>query len=127
MKRIATAAVAATLSLTAVANPAFAAEEKVGSSDAYRACKVLAQAGKEDAFDGLTDAQKREVNAELRKQTGSSTPTGLCLQGLFKSDEYKGGAIALFTLVPLAIVALLGAGAAYAGLIPGVALPALPF
>lgn len=40
MKRIATAAVAATVSLSAVATPAFAAEEKVGSSEAYKECKT---------------------------------------------------------------------------------------
>lgn len=45
---------------------------------------------------------------------------------LTKDDDYKGGAIALLTLVPLGIVALLGAAAAASGMIPGVALPAIP-
>ncbi|MDK8663521.1 hypothetical protein [Corynebacterium coyleae] len=40
MKRITTAAVAATLPLSLVAGPAFAAEEDLGSSLYYRDCKV---------------------------------------------------------------------------------------
>ena len=44
-----------------------------------------------------------------------------------KEDEYRPGVLGTVIGVSVALVALLGvAGAAYAGLIPGVELPALP-
>ena len=44
-----------------------------------------------------------------------------------KEDEYGPGVLGTVIGVSVALVALLGvAGAAYAGLIPGVELPALP-
>lgn len=132
MKRIATAAVAATVSLTAIATPAIAAE--TGSSQYYKDCKVDADRffnnkGKiEDKTDsetvkgGMEDIQKAKFG-----ENNSSTATGVCVKKLVNNDEYKSGALALLIGVPVALVALLGAAAAFSGAIPGVQLPALPF
>ena len=134
MKRIATAAVAATVSLTAVATPAFAAEEKVGSSAYYKECKVAADKYfaeyKEDKKEAETDAEKAEVEkdkADFLGEFNSSTPSGACIKDTLDKDEYKSGMLALLIGVPVALVALLGAAAAFSGAIPGVQLPALPF
>ena len=134
MKRIATAAVAATVSLTAVATPAFAAEEKVGSSEFYKECKAHADkyfaAYKEDKKEAETDAEKAEIErykAEDLEKYNSSTPSGACIKFTLDQEEYKGGMLALLIGVPVALVALLGAAAAFTGAIPGVSLPALPF
>ena len=123
MKRIATAAVAATTALTLVATPAMA-EEKVGSSDAYQACKTVFNLAESQ----MTETQKAEYKRLAREETnGSSTPSGICIQGLLNDQDYRGGTLALLIGVPLGLVALLGVAAAYNGVIPGVELPALPF
>ena len=146
MKRIATAAVAATLSLSAVAAPAFAADapatgttatkeaqgssatkqdstktEKTGSSELYNQCKTREEA--------KTEAEKKAeaTKAGEKENTGSSSATGTCIQELIDNPDTKPGILGLLIGVPVALVALLGAtGAAYAGMIPGVSLPAIP-
>ena len=134
MKRIATAAVAATLSLTAVATPALAAEEKpkVSSSEEYQKCVDGVKEDWKWAEDAPTEAEKAErkktVEASYKEdKVFSSTPSGTCIKGLVQVDEYKSGTLALLIGVPVALVALLGAAAAFSGAIPGVQLPALPF
>ena len=135
MKRIATAAVAATLSLTAVANPAFAAEEKVGSSEAYQECKAdIAEdfAVYDEALKGAkTDAEKAAIEKEKAEDYGeynSSTPSGTCIKIMTNTDsKYRSNVLGLLIGVPVALVTLLGAAAAFSGAIPGVSLPALPF
>ena len=142
MKRIATAAAAATLSLSLVAGPAFAetqgttppkpdnngssiskqegdkaGETKVGSSEAYKKCKK--EEKKVEAKDG--DAKAEDTKGKETKSTGD------CIQELIKDDNYKSGILGLLIGVPVALVALLGAAAAFSGAIPGVQLPALPF
>ena len=128
MKRIATAAVAATLSLSAVANPAFAAEEKVGSSEAYQACKTEVQEDAKWVDEAETAEEKKEREAEFKEEYGSSTVSGACIKVLTDKDsEYRSSVLGLLIGVPVALVALLGAAAAFSGAIPGVTLPALPF
>ena len=149
MKRIATAAVAATLYLSAVAAPSFAAEapatgttgttatkeaqgssatkqdstktEKTGSSELYNQCKTREEA--------KTEAEKKAeaTKAGEKENTGSSSATGACIQELIDNPDTKGGILALLIGVPVALVALLGVAAAASGMIPGVQLPALPF
>ena len=146
MKRIATAAVAATLSLSAVAAPAFAADapatgttatkeaqgssatkqdstktEKTGSSELYNQCKTREEA--------KTEAEKKAeaTKAGEKENTGSSSATGTCIQELIDNPDTKGGILALLIGAPVALVALLGVAAAASGMIPGVQLPALPF
>ena len=132
MKRIATAAVAATLSLTAVATPAIAAEEKLGSSKAYQKCVE----GIEQAWKWVEDAPTAAEKAERKKwvedslkneKINSSTPSGVCIKAGVQDDDYKAGFLGVLIGVPVALVALLGAAAAFSGAIPGVQLPALPF
>ena len=134
MKRIATAALAATTALSLTVAPAHAQVEVPppnkpdSSSEAYQSCvktnnkheKDAQKRGKGDDFKKL-----REEAAKKEGVAGSSNE-GYCIGMLTKDDDYKGGAIALLTLVPLGIVALLGAAAAASGMIPGVALPAIP-
>ena len=142
MKRITTAAVAATLPLSLVAGPAFAetqgttppkpdnngssiskqegdkaGETKVGSSEAYKKCKK--EEKKVEAKDG--DAKAEDTKGKETKSTGD------CIQELIKDDNYKSGILGLLIGVPVALVALLGAAAAFSGAIPGLQLPALPF
>ncbi|WP_288873671.1 hypothetical protein [uncultured Corynebacterium sp.] len=140
MKRIATAAAAATLSLSLVAGPAFAetngtttpgkdgssiskqegdkaGETKVGSSERFKQCKK--EPKPVEAKDGK--AKNEETKAKEMKSTGD------CIQELIKDDNYKAGILGLLIGVPVALVALLGAAAAFSGAIPGVQLPALPF
>ena len=142
MKRIATAAAAATLSLSLVAGPAFAetegtnapkpgkegssiskqegdktGETKVGSSERFKACK------KEEKKVEVKDSNAKAEDTKA-KETKS---TGDCIQELIKDDNYKAGILGLLIGVPVALVALLGAAAAFSGAIPGVQLPALPF
>lgn len=140
MKRIATAAAAATLSLSLVAGPAFAAdapaqnpgkdgisiapqegdktgETKVGSSERFKQCK------KEEKKVEVKDSNAKAEDTKA-KETKS---TGDCIQELIKDDNYKSGILGLLIGVPVALVALLGAAAAFSGAIPGVQLPALPF
>lgn len=142
MKRIATAAAAATLSLSLVAGPAFAetegtnapkpgkdgssiskqegdkaGETKVGSSERFKQCK------KEEKPVEVKDSNAKAEDTKA-KETKS---TGDCIQELIKDDNYKAGILGLLIGVPVALVALLGAAAAFTGAIPGVQLPALPF
>lgn len=151
MKRIATAAVAATLSLSALSAPAFAADadtapakenqgssaqaegdqagEKVGSSEVYKKCKegkkAEAEKGKE-ATAGKEATGKDGDKAEPGKEKGSNNATGECIQELIDNPDTKSGILGLLIGVPVALVALLGAAAAFSGAIPGVSLPALP-
>ena len=152
MKRIATAAVAATLSLSALSAPAFAADadttpakenqgssaqakgdqaagEKVGSSEVYKKCKeekkAEAEKGKE-ATAGKEATGKDGDKAEPGKEKGSNNATGECIQQLIDNPDTKPGILGLLIGVPVALVALLGAAAAFSGAIPGVQLPALP-
>ena len=144
MKRIATAAVAATLSLSALSAPAFAADadttpakenqgssaqaegdqagEKVGSSEVYKKCK-----DEKKATAGKAATGKDGDKAEPGKEKGSNNATGECIQQLIDNPETKPGILGLLIGVPVALVALLGAAAAFSGAIPGVQLPALPF
>ena len=133
MKRITTAAIAATLSLSIVTAPAYAAEdgEKMGSSEAYQKCK--------DGFDKLFD-QKKELKTDAEKaafeeakaknlgEFNSSTPSGVCIKmGTGEKSPHRSNMLGLLIGVPVALVALLGAaGAAYAGMIPGVSIPGVP-
>ena len=151
MKRIATAAVAATLSLSALSAPAFAADadtapakenqgssaqaegdqagEKVGSSEVYKKCKeekkAEAEKGKE-ATAGKEATGKDGDKAEPGKEKGSNNATGECIQQLIDNPDTKPGILGLLIGVPVALIALIGAAAAFSGAIPGVQLPALP-
>ena len=145
MKRIATAAVAATLSMSALSAPAFAADadtapakenqgssaqaegdqagEKVGSSEVYKQCK---EGKKAEAEKGKEATGKDGDKAEPGKEKGSNNATGECIQELIDNPDTKSGFLGLLIGVPVALVALLGAAAAFSGAIPGVSLPALP-
>ena len=145
MKRIATAAVAATLSLSALSAPAFAADadttpakenqgssaqaegdqagEKVGSSEVYQKCKEEKKAESEK---GKAATGKDGDKAEPGKEKGSTNATGECIQQLIDNPDTKPGILGLLIGVPVALVALLGAAAAFSGAIPGFSLPALP-
>ena len=151
MKRIATAAVAATLSLSALSAPAFAADadttpakenqgssaqaegdqagEKVGSSEVYKKCKEGKKAESEkgkEATAGKEATGKDGDKAEPGKEKGSNNATGECIQELIDNPDTKPGILGLLIGVPVALVALLGAAAAFSGAIPGVSLPAIP-
>lgn len=151
MKRIATAAVAATLSLSALSAPAFAADadtapakenqgsstqaegdqagEKVGSSEVYKKCKDEKKAGSEkgkEATAGKAATGKDGDKAEPGKEKGSSNATGECIQELIDNPDTKPGILGLLIGVPVALIALIGAAAAFSGAIPGFSLPALP-
>ena len=129
MKRITTAALAATTALTMTIAPAHAADDpsKPGSSEYYQEClkelnemeQAAKKAGKEEEF-----KKSREQGASERSYSGSSNE-GVCI-GLATDDNP--GAVALIILLPVAIVALIGGGiyAAASGMIPGVSLPAVP-
>lgn len=143
MKRIATAAVAATLSLSALSAPAFAADadttpakenqgssaqaegdqagEKVGSSEVYKKCK-----DEKKATAGKAATGKDGDKAEPGKEKGSNNATGECIQQLIDNPDTKPGILGLLIGVPVALIALLGAAAAFSGAIPGFSLPALP-
>lgn len=143
MKRIATAAVAATLSLSALSAPAFAADadtapakenqgssaqaegdqagEKVGSSEVYKKCKE-----EKKATAGKAAAGKDGDKAEPGKEKGSTNATGECIQQLIDNPDTKPGILGLLIGVPVALIALIGAAAAFSGAIPGFSLPALP-
>ena len=147
MKRIATAAVAATLSLSAVAAPAFAADtdttpakenqgssaqakgdqaagEKVGSSEVYKKCKEEKKAEAEKGKEAT--AGKDGDKAEPGKEKSSNNATGECIQQLIDNPDTKPGILGLLIGVPVALFALIGAAAAFSGAIPGFSLPALP-
>ena len=151
MKRIATAAVAATLSLSALSAPAFAADadtapakenqgssaqaegdqagEKVGSSEVYKKCKDEKKAESEkgkEATAGKAATGKDGDKAEPGKEKGSNNATGECIQQLIDNPDTKPGILGLLIGVPVALIALIGAAAAFSGAIPGFSLPALP-
>lgn len=151
MKRIATAAVAATLSLSALSAPAFAADadtapakekqgssaqaegdqagEKVGSSEVYKKCKEEKKAESEkgkEATAGKAATGKDGDKAEPGKEKGSTNATGECIQQLIDNPDTKPGILGLLIGVPVALIALIGAAAAFSGAIPGFSLPALP-
>lgn len=151
MKRIATAAVAATLSLSALSAPAFAADadtapakenqgssaqtegdqagEKVGSSEVYKKCKEEKKAESEkgkEATAGKAATGKDGDKAEPGKEKGSTNATGECIQQLIDNPDTKPGILGLLIGVPVALIALIGAAAAFSGAIPGVSLPAIP-
>lgn len=143
MKRIATAAVAATLSLSALSAPAFAADadttpakenqgssvqaegdqagEKVGSSEVYKKCK-----DEKKATAGKAATGKDGDKAEPGKEKGSNNATGECIQQLIDNPDTKPGILGLLIGVPVALIALIGAAAAFSGAIPGFSLPSLP-
>ena len=91
----------------------------------YKKCKegkkAEAEKGK-DATEGK-DGDK----AEPGKEKGSNNATGECIQELIDNPDTKSGILGLLIGVPVALVALLGAVAAFSGAIPGFSLPALPF
>ena len=151
MKRIATAAVAATLSLSALSAPAFAADadtapakenqgssaqaegdqagEKVGSSEVYKKCKEEKKAESEkgkEATAGKAATGKDGDKAEPGKEKSSNNATGECIQQLIDNPDTKPGILGLLIGVPVALIALIGAAAAFSGAIPGFSLPALP-
>lgn len=127
MKRFSAVGVAAVTAISLSVAPAVAAD---GSSQVYSAC--VAALDTIDTSVDLAGASNKEKEAydQLKKLalasegiTPGSSNEGTCINGLLQNDEYKGGLIAMFTLIPLAIVAIIGLGAAAAGLIPGVTLP----
>ncbi|MCG7277911.1 hypothetical protein MHJ95_02720 [Corynebacterium imitans] len=135
MKRIASAALAATTALTMTVAPAYAAEGTPSSSEFYSECtNGYKDYEKEQRKLGVTDKELRDTyRNDIKEDFGvpGSSASDYCL-GLMTSDksdyaqDYKAGTIAFLTLVPLGIVALLGVAAAASGVIPGVTLPAIP-
>ena len=134
MKRITAAALAATISVSVLTAPAFAAEgeEKVGSSEAYQKCLKAQKEIKGEIDKAPTAEQKQRLKKivdESREEAGvgSSTDSGVCIKGLTHEDsEYRSSALGVLIGVPLALVALLGAAAAFSGSVPGLSLPAIP-
>mgnify|MGYP007067761616 FL=1 len=114
MKRITTAAIAATLPLSVLASPAHAAEDEKTSSEVYQHCR------------GLVGSANEKEKEKLRQNGGSPHPDALCIKSMLNSPNYRGGVIAVLVGVPLAFVALLGAAAAASGMVPGVSLPNMP-
>lgn len=147
MKRFTSVAAAATLSLSLVAGPAFAAEAqtsdkdaKVGSSVAYAQCKAKAEAAekekeakaKKKAAEAQTagDLAKNKADQtrqEIREELTSSSDELDCVKELINDKDYKAGILGLLIGIPAALVTLLGVVAAASGVIPGIQLPALPF
>jgi len=134
MKRITSAVLAATMSVSVLAAPAFAAEggEKMGSSEWYQKCLKEQKEIKEEIDKARTPEEKERLEKAVDKVyeeagIGSSTNSGVCIKGLTHEDsEYRSSALGVLIGVPLALVALLGAAAAFSGSIPGVSLPAIP-
>ena len=134
MKRITTAAVAATMSVSVLTAPAFAAEgdEKMGSSEAYQKFLESQKKIQAEIDKAPTEEQKELIRKAVDESyeeagIGSSTDSGVCIKGLtHKDSEYRSSALGVLIGVPLALVALLGAAAAFSGAIPGVSLPAIP-
>lgn len=134
MKRITSAVLAATMSVSVLAAPAFAAEggEKMGSSEWYQKCLKEQKEIKEEIDKARTPEEKERLEKAVDKVyeeagIGSSTDSGVCIKGLTHEDsEYRSSALGVLIGVPLALVALLGAAAAFSGSIPGVSLPAIP-
>ena len=135
MKRITSAALAATMSVSVLTAPAFAAEgdEKMGSSEAYQKCLEAQKKIQAEIDKAPTEEQKELIRKAVDESyeeagVGSSTDSGVCIKGLtHKDSEYRSSALGVLIGVPLVLVALLGAAAAFSGAIPGVQLPALPF
>lgn len=149
MKRFTSVAAAATLSLSLVAGPAFAAESptqpsdkdaKVGSSVAYTKCKAKAEAAEKEkeaeakkkaavaqTAGDLAKNKADQTRQEIREELTSSSDELDCVKELINDKDYKAGILGLLIGVPAALVALLGVVAAVSGVIPGVQLPALPF
>lgn len=134
MKRITSAALAATMSVSVLAAPAFAAEgsEKMGSSEWYQKCLKEQKEIQQEIDKARTPEEKERLEKAVDKVyeeagIGSSTDSGVCIKGLTHEDsEYRSSAMGVLIGVPLALVALLGAAAAFSGSIPGVSLPAIP-
>lgn len=134
MKRITTAAVAATLSLSVLTAPAYAADgnEKMGSSEWYQKCLEEQKDIQKEIDEARTPEERERLEKAVDKiydeaGIGSSTDSGVCIKGLTHEDsEYRSSALGVLIGVPLALVALLGAAAAFSGSIPGLSLPALP-
>ncbi|MBA5244816.1 hypothetical protein [Corynebacterium haemomassiliense] len=134
MKRITSAALAATMSVSVLAAPAFAAEgdEKMGSSEWYQKCLKEQKEIQQEIDKARTPEEKERLEKAVNKVyeeagIGSSTDSGVCIKGLTHEDsEYRSSALGVLIGVPLALVALLGAAAAFSGSIPGVSLPAIP-
>ena len=134
MKRITSAALAATMSVSVLAAPAFAAEggEKMGSSEWYQKCLKEQKEIQQEIDKARTPEEKERFEKAVDKVyeeagIGSSTDSGVCIKGLTHEDsEYRSSALGVLIGVPLALVALLGAAAAFSGSIPGVSLPAIP-
>ncbi|MCG7236910.1 MULTISPECIES: hypothetical protein [Corynebacterium] len=134
MKRITSAALAATMSVSVLAAPAFAAEgdSDGGSSKAYQEC-IEAQKKIQKDIDNAPTEKEKELRRKAVDKTyeelgvGSSTDSGVCIKSLTHEDsKYRSSALGVLIGVPLALVALLGAAAAFSGSIPGVSLPAIP-
>lgn len=134
MKRITSAVLAATMSVSVLAAPAFAAEggEKMGSSEWYQKCLKEQKEIQQEIDKARTPEEKERLEKAVNKVyeeagIGSSTDSGVCIKGLTHEDsEYRSSALGVLIGVPLALVALLGAAAAFSGSIPGVSLPAIP-
>lgn len=134
MKRLATAAFAATTALAMIVAPTYAADGTSSSSKYYSECvKDMKEGEKLWAERGYTKEEVRGFYREAMKEeygTVGSTASSYCLGEMthddYAGEDYKAGTIAFLTLVPLGIVALLGVAAAASGVIPGVTLPALP-
>ena len=134
MKHITSAALAATMSVSVLAAPAFAAEdgEKMGSSEWYQKCLKEQKEIQQEIDKARTPEEKERLEKAVNKVyeeagIGSSTDSGVCIKGLTHEDsEYRSSALGVLIGVPLALVALLGAAAAFSGSIPGVSLPAIP-
>lgn len=134
MKRIASAALAATTALTMTVAPAYAADDMPSSSKYYSECVNSLRKDEEEARkQGHTDKEIRDIyRREIKEDFGvpGSSRSSYCLGAMthdnYNGEDYKAGTIAFLTLVPLGIVALLGVAAAASGVIPGVTLPAVP-
>ena len=134
MKRITSAALAATMSVSVLAAPAFAAEgdEKMGSSEWYQKCLKEQKEIQQEIDKARTPEEKERLEKAVNRVyeeagIGSSTDSGVCIKGLTHEDsEYRSSALGVLIGVPLALVALLGAAAAFSGSIPGISLPAIP-
>ena len=135
MKRITSAALAATMSVSVLTAPAFAAEGDAegGSSKRYQDCLEVVKEARKEVENAPTEKERELRNKVLEESleeagVGSSTDSGVCIKDLtHKDSKYRSSALGVLIGVPLALVALLGAAAAFSGSIPGVSLPALPF
>ena len=137
MHRITTASVAAATALTIVASPAIAADNTnldQGSAVAFERCTKLMGGSFAETEEMKKKAKTEEERVAADKaldetlgEFASSTPTGTCIKVM--TDErsgYRSNTLGFLIGVPLALVALLGAAAAFSGSIPGVSLPAIP-